>query len=136
MGRKYLPTMSELIDRLSIALMKSIFIPENKSEYEKEMSDIIHDLNSEIKIINVGEFIKAVQVNMLANRVIWENESRARLGLEDQDKYLKFTHSINGVRNNAKNVISKQLGEREDFKVDCLAKEFIEDNSLGDWRIK
>ena len=60
---------------------------------------------------------------MLSNEVIWQNESQARAGGTDQDKLLKFTHSVNGVRNNAKNVISQAIGERKDLKLDCLAAE-------------
>ena len=37
MSRKYLPTLSELIDRLSIAQLKEVFIPEHKKEYAKEI---------------------------------------------------------------------------------------------------
>ena len=33
--RKYLPTLSELIDRLSIAQLKEVFITEHKEEYSK-----------------------------------------------------------------------------------------------------
>ena len=42
--RKYLPTLSELIDRLSIAQLKEVFITEHKEEYAKEISDILHDI--------------------------------------------------------------------------------------------
>ena len=42
MSRKYLPTLSELIDRLSIAQLKEVFIPEHKKEYAKEIKDIIN----------------------------------------------------------------------------------------------
>ena len=43
--RKYLPTISELIDRLSIIQLKEVFITEHKEEYAKEIQDIVHDLN-------------------------------------------------------------------------------------------
>ena len=46
--RKYLPTLSELIDRLSIAQLKEVFITEHKDEYAKEINDIIHDINLEL----------------------------------------------------------------------------------------
>ena len=45
--RKYLPTLSELVDRLSIAQLKEVFIPEYKEEYAKEIKDIMHDINLE-----------------------------------------------------------------------------------------
>jgi len=70
---------------------------------------------------------------MLSNRVIWENESKARQGGNEQDKYLKFTHSINGVRNTAKNIISNEMGDRKDLKIDCLAAELPAE--FGNWNI-
>ena len=42
--RKYLPTLSELVDRLSIAQLKEVFIKDHKDEYAQEISDIIYDI--------------------------------------------------------------------------------------------
>lgn len=134
--RKYLPTIAELIDRLSIVQLKSVFIPENKEGYKKEIKDIMHDIDiiiKEKKLKLNSQLIRAIMVIMLTNRFIWENESRARAGDKSQDKLLKLTHSINGVRNNAKNIISNELGERIDLKLDCLAAELIAE--FGNWRI-
>ncbi len=39
--RKYLPTLSELIDRLSIVQLKEVFIAEHKAEYGQEIKDSI-----------------------------------------------------------------------------------------------
>ena len=44
MKRKYLPTLGELIDRLSIVQLKEVKIPEHKEEYQKEIQDIVHDI--------------------------------------------------------------------------------------------
>ena len=124
--RKYLPTFSELIDRLTIVTLKSIRLGEHKEEYEREAKDIMSDLTeiaAEKNVVLTGEVIRAIALVMLSNSVIWDNESKARLGGSEQDKLLKFTHSVNGVRNRAKNVISRCVGERKDLKVDCLAAE-------------
>ena len=43
--RKYLPTLAELVDRLSIAQLKEVFITEHKEEYAQEISDIVHDID-------------------------------------------------------------------------------------------
>ena len=43
MSRKYLPTLAELIDRLSISQLKEVFIAERKEEYSEEIKEIIHD---------------------------------------------------------------------------------------------
>ena len=134
--RKYLPTFAELIDRLAIVQLKIIFIPENSDAYKKEMDDIIYDLNNIIReknIIITGDMIINIMRVMLTNRYIWENETKARAGGSEQDKLLKLTHSINGIRNTAKNIISNEIGERVDLKVDCLASDLIED--FGNWQL-
>ena len=46
--RKWLPTLGELIDRLSIHQLKEVFIPENKDNYAKEMNDMVHDIDMRI----------------------------------------------------------------------------------------
>jgi len=121
-----LPTFAELADRMSICILKSIFIPENKEAYDQEVNDIKHDLDKiceERDIKLNSDIVKSLMIIMLSNRYIWENESKCRSG-ENQDlSALKLTHSINGVRNTAKNVLSKGLGERVDLKIDCLAAE-------------
>ena len=42
--RRFLPTLSELIDRLSIVQLKEVFIPEHKEAYAQEIADITHDI--------------------------------------------------------------------------------------------
>ena len=42
--RKYLPTLAELVDRLSIVQLKEVFITEHKKEYAKEIEQIVHDI--------------------------------------------------------------------------------------------
>jgi len=43
-GRLFLPTFSELVDRLTISQLKEVFITEHKEEYTKEIQDILHDI--------------------------------------------------------------------------------------------
>lgn len=124
--RDYLPTIAQLIDRLSIVTLKSIKIPDNKKEYEEEARLIMKDIDRMVGN-EFGQLIRAVQVNMLANETIWQNESKARLGGSEQDKLLKFTHTVNGVRTLAMNVISNIFEERKDLKVDSLAAELCKE---------
>lgn len=129
--RKYLPTAAELIDRLSIVLLKQIFIPANRDAYVKERQAIEHDLT--ILGPPPGEAVTAILMVMLTNRFIWENESKAREGGNEQDKLLKLTHSVNGIRTRAKNALAHYFGERVDLKVDCLAADL--DPSYGNWNV-
>ena len=39
---KYLPTLGELIDRLTIVQLKEVKIPQHKEEYAKEIAEIVH----------------------------------------------------------------------------------------------
>jgi len=130
MERKYLPTFSELVDRLTIVLLKSIFIPQNKKQYDQEIVDIKHDIDVIIKEKNLvlnSDIIKSVCIIMLANRYIWENESKCRTGESQDLSLLKLTHSIKGIRNTAKNILAKEFKERQDLKIDCLAAELLSD---------
>ena len=130
MERKYLPTLSELIDRLSIAQLKEVFITDHKDEYGKEISDICHDIQM---ILNeseevTAETIRAIVVLSQMNLHIWHNESNYRKGIKDGNN-LELTHGLNGIRNTAKNKIQEVVGGRKDYKIDCLAAEF------KDWEI-
>jgi uncharacterized protein (UPF0335 family) len=122
--RKYLPTVAELIDRLSIVQLKEVFIPDHKEEYAQEIRDIIHDLNS---LGEDGERIRAIIVLAQMNLNIWHNESAYRAGTGEGN--LALTHGLNGIRNTAKNKIQEVLGGRKDYKIDCLAADF------KDWEI-
>ena len=129
--RKYLPTLSELIDRLSIVQLKEVFIPEHKTEYAQEISDIVNDIQillDENKGVVTAETIRAIVVLSQMNLHIWHNESNYRKGIKDGNN-LELTHGINGIRNTAKNKIQEVNGGRKDYKIDCLAAEF------KDWEI-
>ena len=130
-NRKYLPTLSELIDRLSIAQLKEVFINEHKDEYSKEIMDIINDIQilldeTDDKID--AKTIRAIIVLSQMNLHIWHNESNYRKGIKDGNN-LELTHGINGIRNTAKNKIQEVSGGRKDYKIDCLAAEF------KDWEV-
>ena len=130
--RKYLPTLGELIDRLSIVQLKEVKIPEHKEEYAEEIREITHDisqiLEEQFGIQQAGEMIRSVIVLSQMNAHIWYNEDNARSG-DDQGNQLMLTHGLNGIRNTAKNKIQQVVGGRKDYKVDCIASEF------KDWEV-
>ena len=132
--RKYLPTFSELVDRLSIVQLKEVFIPEHKDEYSQEISDIVHDIQLCLDELAHGdahissEIIRAIIVLSQMNLHIWHNESNYRRGIKEGNN-LELTHGLNGIRNVAKNKIQEVIGGRKDYKADCLAAEF------KDWKI-
>ena len=153
MNRQYLPSLSELIDRLSIVQLKEVFITDHKGEYGEEIKQILHDINiilnnqshavledescgtqsfkglSENSTLNLdAETIRAIIVLAQMNLHIWHNESNYRKGIKDGNN-LELTHGLNGIRNTAKNKIQEKVGGRKDYKIDCLAAEF------KDWEV-
>ena len=128
--RKYLPTLAELVDRLSIVQLKEVFITEHKEEYAKEIKDIVHDIDMILNDEDVklsGKDVRAIVVLSQMNLHIWHNETKYRAG--EGDGNLGLTHGLNGIRNTAKNMIQENVGSRNDYKIDCIAAEF------KDWNI-
>jgi len=129
--RKYLPTLSELVDRLAITQLKEVFITDHKEEYGVEINDIVHDIQLHLDENEGGvtaEIIRAIVVLSQMNLHIWHNESNYRKGIKDGND-LELTHGLNGIRNVAKNKIQEAAGGRKDYKIDCLAADF------KDWEI-
>ena len=130
-NRKYLPTLSELIDRLSIAQLKEVFINKHKDEYSKEIKDIVNDIQVLLDEKNGtidANSIRAIVVLSQMNLHIWHNESNYRNGIKDGNN-LELTHGLNGIRNTAKIKIQVIVGGRKDYIIDCLAADF------KDWEI-
>ena len=128
--RKYLPTLSELVDRLSIVQLKEVFITEHKDEYAQEIKDIVHDIDLILNDENVklsGKDVRAIVVLSQMNLHIWHNETKYRAG--EGDGNLGLTHGLNGIRNTAKNIIQENIGGRKDYKIDCIAAKF------KDWEV-
>lgn len=124
--RKYLPTLSDLIDRLAIVQLKEVFIEEHKEEYANEIQDILNDIQLIIDEDNIklsANMIRNIVVLSQMNLHIWHNESNYRKGIREGNN-LELTHGLNGIRNTAKNKIQESIGGRKDYKIDCLAAEF------------
>ena len=59
MSRKYLPTLAELVDRLSIVQLKEVFITDHKDEYAKEIKEIVQKAAGYLTVIKIEEDMKA-----------------------------------------------------------------------------
>ena len=118
--RKYLPTLSELIDRLAITQLKEVFITKHRDEYAAEIALIMHDIEMIAaggQMVMNAEVIRAIVVLSQMNLHIWHNESNYRKGIKEGND-LELTHGLNSIRNNAKNRIQSVMGGRKDYKLD------------------
>lgn len=138
--RQYLPTLSELIDRLTITQLKEVKIPAHKKEYSKEIEDIVHDIqlllwaNTDAGGSAVtAEMIRDIIVLAQMNTHIWVNETNFRNGNRTGND-LELTHGLNGIRNTAKNKIQEVVGGRKDYKVDNVEafKDWLPSGYEGD----
>ncbi len=133
--RKFLPSLGELIDRLSIDQIKEVLVPEAKQQYADEIKDILHDIDLVLDQTPgpdpptlTAKIVRAVIVLAQMNLHIWHNEAKYRAEGADGAN-LGLTHGINGIRVAAKNTINSELGGPIDRKVDCLAADF------KDWEV-
>jgi hypothetical protein len=130
-SRKYLPTLGELLDRLTITQIKEVKIAEHKDKYAQEIKEILHDIDLLLSTNEIwfnGQMLRALVVLAQMNLHIWHNESNFRRGIKDGNN-LELTHGLNGIRNTAKNMIQDVIGGRKDYKIDCVAAEF------KDWEV-
>lgn len=119
-ARKYLPTLGELLDRLSITQIKELKIPEHRDKYAQEIQEIMDDIQTIIDNNDVKfdvKMLRSLIVLAQMNLHIWHNESNFRRGIREGNQ-LELTHGLNSIRNTAKNHIQDSLGGRKDYKID------------------
>ena len=123
--RKYHLDLGELLDRLTILQLKEVNrAGDLKEQITKEIEDITHDinvlLNTEGRLKQItGEFLRNLIVLAQFNTHIWNNEDAARKG--NSGDILRLTHSLNGIRVEARNRLQRLLNGRIEKKIDCLA---------------
>lgn len=132
--RKYMPSFAELIDRLNIVQMKSVFAKEGKEKFDQEISDILHDIQLFLDegVIVTADIIRAIIVMTQANLEIWKNEDGVRelndnRKVEAIAKTLLYTHALNSTRCTAKTRVQNLIGGRIDPKINYIG---------GAWDIK
>lgn len=130
MERKHKLSFGELFDRLTILQLKQVKIPETRETVTEEIEDILHDINHILtnthkKDMITAEWLRDVIILAQFNAHVWYNESEARKGNKDGNLLL-LTHSINGIRVEARNRVTRLIDNRIEKKVDCLAAEFAE----------
>lgn len=133
MERKYLPTLADLVDALSIDQIKEIKL-ENKQSYALEMKKISHDIDmliSQKQIKLSARLIRMIIAIAQLNLFIWNNKDKMQ---EDPSRYnelLKLAHQLNGIRNRIKNLLLQLSNEVEPSK----KRTNIETDDLKGWDI-
>lgn len=131
--RKYLPTLADLIDVLSINQIKEIKL-ENKHSYALEMKKISHDIDvliSQKQIKLSARLIRMIIVISQINLFIWNNKEKMQENPSSYNDLLKLAHQLNGIRNRVKNLLLELSDEVEPSK----KRTNIETDDLKGWDI-
>lgn len=132
-NRKYLPTLADLVDALSIDQIKEIKL-ENKHSYALEMKKISHDIDiliSQKQIRLSARLIRMIVIVAQINLFIWNNKDKMQEDPEHYNDLLKLAHQLNGIRNRIKNLLLELSGEVEPSK----KRTNVETDDLKGWEI-
>ena len=114
--RQYLPPCAELIDSLTINQIKEVMIPQNKESFAREMEKIAHDVDLIIEERDLklsARLIRIIIAIAQMNLHIWHNKDKMKDDSEKYTELLKLSHQLNGIRNQMKNMLLEEIGDKE-----------------------
>lgn len=114
--RKFMPPFAELIDRLTVDQIKEVLVPAQATACAEEMAKISHDLDvliRERKLRLSSRLLRMVIVIAQMNVHIWHNKDQMQESPEKYLDLLKLAHQLNGLRNQVKNILLEEAGDRE-----------------------
>lgn len=124
--KKWLPSLGELLDRLTICELKHLHNPDQRESIAQEIQDLLSDINLELPKSPypavTAQFLRDLIVLAQFNTHIWNSEDNARKG-DKEGNDLFFTHQCNGIRCRAKDRLTKKVNGRIDPKVNAIAAE-------------
>ena len=130
--RKCFFTFSDTIDNLTVQQIKEVYDIDSISEYEKEISDLMHDIGVDIDKKDMVLDSKMITLIILLSQInlfIWIEKEKM---INDKNKYydhLKLSHQLNGYRNQVKNLIEDKIGSKD-------VKTNTDIDGLKGWNIK
>ncbi len=114
--RRYLLPLAELIDRLTIDQIKEVLIPENKESCAEEMKKLAHDIDLIIEERELKLSARLIRIIIMLSQMnlhIWYNKDKMQKDPEHYSELLKFAHQLNGIRNQMKNLLLEETGDKE-----------------------
>lgn len=130
--RAFVPSLSELIDYMSISQIKAVLMPKHQEDFNKEIKLLLHDVDKIIQEKDIkidARLIRAVIIISQMNMHIWYNKDKMQENLDNEKEYLrllKLAHQLNGFRNSMKNSILEYEGisdkskQKSNFETDRL----------------
>lgn len=114
--RKFTLPLAELVDRMTIDQIKEVLLPNHRESFSQEMDKLGHDIDLIIEEKNIhmtSRFVRIIIALAQLNLHIWQNKERMQNEDENYLELLKFAHQLNGIRNQMKNFLLEETGDRE-----------------------
>lgn len=114
--RQYLPPLAELVDKLSIDQIKEVLMRGNRQDYAREMEKLSHDIDVIIEergLVLSARLLRIVIAIAQMNLHIWYNKDRMQADPDHYLELLKLSHQLNGIRNQMKNLLLEETGDKE-----------------------
>jgi hypothetical protein len=119
-SRHFLPSLSELMDRLAVDQIKEIAFRGEAPAIREEMKRIEHDIDLIIREKNIkldARLIRVIIALAQLNLHIWNNKDTMEgHRISEPDRYmelLKLSHQLNGIRNQLKNHLLVISGDKD-----------------------
>ncbi len=115
-NRKFLTPFAELVDRLTVDQIKEVLLKDGKKSYAEEMKRLGHDIDIIIKDKGMqlsSRLLRIVIVIAQMNLHIWYLKDKMQEDESHYDELLKLAHQLNGIRNQMKNLLLEEAGEKE-----------------------
>jgi hypothetical protein len=129
-NRQYVVPFAELVDRLTVDQIKEVLVQDGKESYAEEMRKLCNDIDLIIgeKTLKLNSrLIRIIIVIAQMNLHIWHNKDLMQKDKTHYNELLKLSHQLNGIRNQMKNLLLEETGDREksaqrsNFNTDGLA---------------
>lgn len=134
--RQFLPSLAELLDRLTVTQIKQALLGDKNKDFYNEINKLSNDMDIIIKKENIKLDSRIIRIIVLISQInlhIWKNKDLMQENLDNDKEYLKLlklAHQLNGIRNRMKN----QLLEIEGSNDESQKKSNFETDNL-DWDV-
>ena len=116
-GRLFLPSLSDLIDRLTVDQIKEVLQPANREAIADEIKRLENDIDlatSKLDLKATARFLRKVIVLAQINLHIWYNKDQMQVQPDRYAELLTMAHQLNGIRNRIKNSLLDETGDEDE----------------------
>lgn len=132
--RAYTPPLAELIDRMTVNQIKEVLLPEQGGDIASEMDKLSHDIDlivTEQGLELNARTIRIIIVLAQMNLHIWQNKDQMNEKPDQYMELLKLAHQLNGIRNQMKNLLLEEAGDKDKSAV----RSNFNTDGLEGWRV-